>query len=105
MTIILDAFHMNLEEEDPVQAILRCGNKLGIYQVADSNRKGIGLGHINFDRQIAALDTIKYSGPIVLEPAHPHQAPGSQSEVDVDKIKHYLSVSLGWLKNKALILV
>jgi sugar phosphate isomerase/epimerase len=58
MTVVLDAFHMNLEEDDPVKAIIQCGDKLSAYQVADSNRKGIGFGHIKFERHFAALDAI-----------------------------------------------
>ncbi|GBF80637.1 sugar phosphate isomerase/epimerase family protein [Aphanothece sacrum] len=39
LTIILDTFHMNLEENDLNKAIIMCKDKLSIYQIADSNRK------------------------------------------------------------------
>lgn len=97
MTIVLDAFHMNLEEDDPVKAIMRCGDKLSLYQIADSNRKGIGFGHTNFEQHFAALDAIQYTNPIILECAHPRQTPGSQAEGSLDEIKLYLSASKNWL--------
>ena len=105
MTVVLDAFHMNLEEDDPVKAIIQCGAKLSAYQVADSNRKGIGFGHIEFERHFAALDAIQYTGPIVLECAAPRQTPGSQSEDNLDELKLYLSASLDWLGHKKEALV
>ena len=105
MTIVLDAFHMNLEEDDPVKAIERCGNELGLYQIADSNRKGIGLGHTNFTNHLAALDAIHYSGPLVLEPAGLRQRPGSSQDLNLDEIKFHLHKSKNWLLNRAKLLV
>ena len=99
MTIVLDAFHMNLEEDNPVKAIERCGNQLSLYQIADSNRKGIGSGHTDFKSQIAALDAINYSGPLVLEPAGLRQTPGSSEKVNLDEIKFHLQKSKNWLSN------
>ncbi|HAZ45120.1 MAG TPA: sugar phosphate isomerase/epimerase [Cyanobacteria bacterium UBA11371] len=100
MTVVLDAFHMNIEEDDPVKAIRRCGEQLSLYQIADSNRKGIGFGHISFEEHLAALDAIQYNGPIVIECAHPRQTPGSQSEGSLDELKFYLSASKDWLDLK-----
>lgn len=97
MTIILDAFHMNIEEDDPLQAIKRCGDKLSVYQIADSNRQGIGFGHIDFYQHFAALDEIKYTNPIILECAHPRQTPGSPVEGRLEQIKLYLEISKNWL--------
>jgi D-psicose/D-tagatose/L-ribulose 3-epimerase len=105
LTIVLDAFHMNLEEDDPVKAIIRCGDQLSAYQIADSNRKGIGFGHIDFERHFAALDTIQFTGPIVFECAAPRQTPGSQSEGNLDELKLYLSASKDWLTNRKQALV
>ncbi|MGF1485768.1 MAG: sugar phosphate isomerase/epimerase family protein [Prochloraceae cyanobacterium] len=105
MTIVLDAFHMNLEESDPVKAIIKCGDRLSLYQIADSNRQGIGLGHTNFDAHLKALDTINYTGAIVLEPAGLRQTPGSSEKIDLDTIKFHLKTSKNWLENRTKILV
>ncbi len=100
LTIVLDAFHMNLEEDNLVKAIIRCGDKLSVYQISDSNRKGIGFGHIDFNQHFAALDSIQFNGPIVLECTQPRQTPGFDSEVNLDELKSHLSVSKDWLANK-----
>ena len=105
MTIVLDAFHMNLEEDDPVKAIERCGNKLSLYQIADSNRKGIGLGHTDFTSHFTALDAINYTGAIVLEPAGLRQTPGSSERVNLDEIKFHLQKSKNWLSHQTKALV
>jgi len=65
--ILLDAYHMNIEEACPIQAIKDAGNKLGVYHVADSNRQAIGNGHSDIRGQIKALDEIGFKGPIIME--------------------------------------
>ncbi|MGK7956932.1 MAG: sugar phosphate isomerase/epimerase family protein [Crocosphaera sp.] len=105
MTIILDTFHMNLEEDDLNKAIIRCQDRLSIYQVADSNRKGIGLGHIDFTNQFKTLDQIHYQGPVVLECAHSRQTPGSPLAGNLDELMSYLRISKEWLIQQELTLV
>lgn len=67
LDVLLDAYHMNIEEADPVKAIELTGQKLGVYHVADSNRQAIGNGHANLKEQIEALHSIGYKGPIIME--------------------------------------
>ncbi|NES89070.1 MAG: sugar phosphate isomerase/epimerase [Okeania sp. SIO1H6] len=105
MTVILDTYHGNLEEANLVEAIQRCGDKLSVYQIADSNRKGIGFGHTNFAEHFDALDEIKFSGPIILECAKPRQTPGSKEEIDLDELTFHLSVSKKWIVNQTKVLV
>jgi D-psicose/D-tagatose/L-ribulose 3-epimerase len=97
MNIILDAFHMNIEEEDPIKAIGQCGSKLNIYQISDSNRQGIGFGHIDFTKHFIALDSIQYSNPIIVECAYPRQTPGSGITDSLDKMKLYVTASKNWI--------
>jgi sugar phosphate isomerase/epimerase len=47
--VLLDAYHMNIEEADSASAISEAGESLWLYHAADSNRQGIGRGHINFE--------------------------------------------------------
>lgn len=96
---------MNLEEDNLVKAIIRCGDKLSVYQISDSNRKGIGFGHIDFNQHFAALDLIQFNGLIVLECAQPRQTPGFDSEVNLDELKLHLSVSKNWLANQQAVFV
>lgn len=73
--ILLDAYHMNIEEPDPAAALRQAGERLWLYHLADSNRQGVGRGHTGWDAQLAALDTIGYQGPLVIECTAPGPDP------------------------------
>lgn len=91
--VLLDAYHMNIEEADPVEALRKAGSKLGGYHVADSNRQAIGNGHSDIRRQIEALHEINYTGPIIME----MMAEGPNPFTAV-KGKDYLQVLTGYYK-------
>jgi len=65
--ILVDTFHMNIEEPDIAQSIINCGQFLGHVHLADSNRHYPGAGHINFEAVIEALKIIGYEGYSALE--------------------------------------
>jgi sugar phosphate isomerase/epimerase len=65
--ILLDTFHMNIEEPDIAGAINSCRNKLFHMHIADSNRMLPGTGHIDFPSVIRALRKNKYSGYLSAE--------------------------------------
>ncbi|MCB8879905.1 sugar phosphate isomerase/epimerase [Acidisoma cellulosilytica] len=67
MRILLDTYHMNIEEQDLPATIRAVGNALGLFHVADSNREAVGRGHTDFDAVLKALDDIGYSGSIIVE--------------------------------------
>ncbi|WP_332631353.1 sugar phosphate isomerase/epimerase family protein [Halalkalibacter flavus] len=67
LKVLLDAYHMNIEEACPIQALKDAGGLLGVYHIADSNRQGIGDGHSNLKAQVNVLDEIGYDGPIIME--------------------------------------
>lgn len=73
--VLLDAYHMNIEEADPAGAIRQTDTRLWLYHAADSNRQGIGRGHTDFAAQMAALNDIGYAGPIILECTAPGPDP------------------------------
>ena len=62
--ILLDGYHMNIEESDPAAAILEAGASLWLYHAADSNRRGLGFGNSDWRAQLAALAEIGYAGPM-----------------------------------------
>ena len=67
--VMLDTYHMNMEEDDFVEAILTAGDKLGHVHVGENNRKLPGQGHmIPWDKFGEALRKIGYHGTIVMEP-------------------------------------
>ncbi len=75
LSLLADAYHMNIEEADPAAALRRGGARIGLYHAADSNRGAIGDGHSDFAAQIGALDDIAYDGPVILELAAPGPDP------------------------------
>lgn len=67
--IMLDTYHMNMEEDDFAEAILTAGKRLGHFHVGENNRKLPGQGHmIPWEKIGRALKNVGYDGPIVMEP-------------------------------------
>ena len=67
LRLLLDCFHMNIEEQNLAAAIRRAGDRLGYVHLVDSNRRAPGQGHVNFKEVFEALDEIGYDGPLVAE--------------------------------------
>jgi 5-keto-L-gluconate epimerase len=65
--VLLDTFHMNIEEVDFTETIQRVGNRLGYMHFADNNRLAPGQGHIPFPVILNALAAVHYSGFISAE--------------------------------------
>jgi D-psicose/D-tagatose/L-ribulose 3-epimerase len=66
--ILLDTFHMNIEEDSIRGAVLTAGNKLGHVHIGENNRKTPGLGRIPWEELALSLKKIDYRGRIVMEP-------------------------------------
>ena len=60
--LLLDTFHMNIEEASIPDSIRQCGEKLFHFHTADSNRWYPGAGHIDFSGILDALDELAYGG-------------------------------------------
>ena len=60
--LLLDVFHMNIEEVSMAAAIRQTGGLLGHFHVADSNRQAPGMGHVDFKEIAAALRHVGYEG-------------------------------------------
>jgi D-psicose/D-tagatose/L-ribulose 3-epimerase len=65
--IMLDSFHMGIEERDVEAAILAAGDKLLHLQVADNYRGTPGSGQTNWANYKKALEKINYEGIIAIE--------------------------------------
>jgi sugar phosphate isomerase/epimerase len=65
--VTLDAFHINIEESDPYQAILNTGKKLVDFHVADNNRRPPGEGAWDWKKLIATLKKAGYKGYLTSE--------------------------------------
>jgi len=88
--VMLDTFHMNIEEDFVGTAILKAGDKLGHFHIGENNRMPPGYGHIPWTEVGAALRQINYTGYVVMEP---FLMPGGQVGQDI-KVFRDLSVGL-----------
>ena len=66
--VLLDTYHMNIEESNIGDAIRLVGDKLFAIHTGDNNRRCPGRGHIDFDEIFKALSDIQYKERIVSEP-------------------------------------
>jgi D-psicose/D-tagatose/L-ribulose 3-epimerase len=78
--ILLDTFHMNIEEDFIGQAIEKAGERLGHFHIGENNRMPPGYGHIPWTEVGAALRRIRYAGLVVMEP---FIVPGGQVGRDI----------------------
>ena len=66
--LLLDTFHMNIEEDSFEDAILKSRKLLRHTHFADNNRKMPGYAHINFQSIVRSLYSIGYNGYASFEP-------------------------------------
>ena len=66
--VMLDTFHMNIEEDFFGDAILQAGDLLGHLHIGENNRMPPGYGRIPWTEIGAALRKINYQGYVVMEP-------------------------------------
>lgn len=65
--ILLDGFHMNIEEPSIEEAIKLAGDKLIHLQVADNYRGTPGTGQVNWGAYRKGIEAINYQGTISIE--------------------------------------
>jgi D-psicose/D-tagatose/L-ribulose 3-epimerase len=63
----LDTFHMNIEERNFYDPIIRAGRNLKHLHITESDRGMTGEGNVHWDDLFKALAKINYQGPLVLE--------------------------------------
>lgn len=66
--VMLDTFHMNIEEDSIPDAIRLAGNYLGHLHIGEGNRKVPGKGSLDWSGIGQALQDINYSDYVVMEP-------------------------------------
>ncbi len=65
--ILLDGFHMNIEEPDITKAIMLAGDKLIHMQVSENYRGTPGTGQTRWDDYKQGLKAINYNGVVAIE--------------------------------------
>jgi len=68
--ILADTFHMNIEESNLRDSIIKAKKYLSYVHLADSNRLCPGMGHIDFKEVIATLRKIGYKDYLSAEILH-----------------------------------
>lgn len=63
----LDTFHMNIEEANFFDPIIKAGDKLKHIHITESDRGMTGEGNVHWNDFFKALSEINYQGPLVLE--------------------------------------
>ncbi len=98
--ILLDAYHMNIEEMDPRTAIWDAGERLFLFHAADSNRQAVGRGHTNFLALTRALRRIGYDGDVIIEctASGPNPFTPVKGASWHDEVRRYATESLRLLK-------
>jgi D-psicose/D-tagatose/L-ribulose 3-epimerase len=67
VTIHLDTYHMNIEEDDLVRPVYEVGDRLGYVHVGENHRGYLGSGHLDLQGFFHALADVGYTGPITFE--------------------------------------
>jgi D-psicose/D-tagatose/L-ribulose 3-epimerase len=65
--LMLDTFHMNIEERSLGEAIRLVGPRLRHLHACENDRGAPGSGHVPWQEVASALKEIHYNGPVVIE--------------------------------------
>lgn len=65
--IMLDSFHMNIEEKSLGDAIRKAGSRLVHFHACENDRGAPGSGTVHWDDVGQALKDIRFDGPVVIE--------------------------------------
>jgi sugar phosphate isomerase/epimerase len=98
----LDLFHAHLEEPDIRKAILKAGPQLLHVHVADTNRQGLGRGHLDVASCLGALQSIGYNGSVVLEvvPPGPNPFQSIKDARSAEVLDGYIRESIAVLRHR-----
>jgi len=66
--VMLDTFHMNMEDRSIPDAIRLAGHRIVHFQANENHRGHPGTGHLDWPAIMRALHQVGYTGPISLEP-------------------------------------
>lgn len=99
MRMILDSFHMNINEPNPLAALRESLADMAVYHISDSNRGAIGNGNIDFAAQFQVLSAGGFEGEVALELVLPHLTPSTAPATSGDNLlldRQILSSAAQW---------
>ncbi|MEV8465355.1 sugar phosphate isomerase/epimerase family protein [Fluviibacterium sp. DFM31] len=106
--VLLDTFHMNIEDRSIPDAIRLAGDRIVHFQANENHRGHPGTGHMDWPAIMRALHQVDYAGPISLEPfrraddrvalpiAHwraPREDEGAKLRAGLGVIRHALTLA------------
>lgn len=65
--LMIDTYHLNIEESDPYAAVARAGPHIKHVQVSGTNRGAPGADHFDWPRFFAVLGATGYGGAVCIE--------------------------------------
>ena len=65
--LMLDTYHLNIEERDVARAVASSGDRCFHVQASENDRGAPGTGHVPWRAVFTALDEIGYDGSVVIE--------------------------------------
>ncbi|QDW64023.1 sugar phosphate isomerase/epimerase [Oerskovia sp. KBS0722] len=65
--LMLDIYHMNIEETDLAAAVTRAGDRIAHVQVCGNDRGAPGSDHLDWHAFLGALDRVGYDGSLCIE--------------------------------------
>jgi D-psicose/D-tagatose/L-ribulose 3-epimerase len=86
--ILLDTFHMNIEEDSFRDSILESKGWLGHFHLGETNRRPPGFGRMPWPEIFGALREIDYQGAVVMEP---FLVPGGEVGRDISVYRDLLA--------------
>lgn len=103
--LMLDTFHMNIEESNFSEPLLAAGKHLHYMHLAGSDRGLPGEDHVSWDELFGALRDIGFEGDLVLE-SFSSGVPGMAEKTALWRPSRYppdelASASLGFMRKKA----
>ncbi len=90
--VALSSYHMNIEEHGFRSTLENVGRRLGLFYVAESNRRSLGEGRIDWFEVCLALNAIGYEGDLLVE----CQAVGADPLLPVGRSPDWAQEVLAW---------
>lgn len=101
--LVLDTFHMNMEDDDIASALREGAAHMVHFQANENHRGYLGTGHIDWNPIVRTLADIGYTGTISLEPFRRRDErigiPFAQWKPPVQDESAELAAACGFLKN------
>lgn len=95
--VCLDAFHLNIEEADLLEAIRVGGRRIYDFHVADNNRLAPGQGALDWKAIVRCLEDVGYNGALTAEfvapidrtpvTRHPNQLEQNPVNISAEQLK------------------